>query len=67
MSVGGFQEWALSQPVVPEHQLLGSVCICGGWSAQCGQDIAEQWRQHVNVAERVSTTPAQSDAEGARG
>lgn len=43
-----------------QHVLLGSICLCGDWSAGCGNDIPEQWRQHVNAAERMSTTPDQT-------
>jgi hypothetical protein len=38
----------------PEHRLIGSVCSCLDWSAQCGNDIPEQWRQHVNASTRVT-------------
>lgn len=39
---------------MPKHRLIGSTCSCGGWSAGCGNDVPEQWRQHVNAAEAGS-------------
>ena len=43
------------QPVRPristasasEHRLIGSMCSCGGWLAQCGNDVQGQWLDHV--------------------
>lgn len=45
-----------SSPPAPEHRLIGSMCSCGGWSAQCGNDVQGQWLDHVRS---VTSSPGE--------
>lgn len=46
----------VSTPPAPEHRLIGSMCSCGDWSAQCGNDIQGQWLDHVRS---VTSSPGE--------
>ena len=48
-----------------QHYLLGNVCLCGDWSAACGENVPEQWRQHVAAASGA-VNPAEPDGSGCR-
>lgn len=54
----GVCDWTelLPDEPMPKHRLVGSTCSCGEWSAGCGNDVPEQWRQHVNAVEAGSPT-----------
>jgi hypothetical protein len=44
-------EEAWPEAAAAGHYLLGGVCVCGEWSAGCGENIVLQWHEHMKQVE----------------